>query len=319
MSIKLGIIGTGNMGRNHVRVAKELTNCFELVSVFDPDVNRISALSLDDIAASSEEELLSKVDAVIVAAPSSLHKALALKIAKAGKHLLVEKPLSLSYSDSEEVVAAFKQSAKVLMVGHVERFNNVVGELEKVLEHEEIVAIQMERCSSMDLRISDTDVVYDLMIHDMDILLNSIMPSREIRNLQAFGTKAYSEKFVDYVESLLQFDNGAIASVVCSRTTEDKIRMTRIHCKNAYIEADLLNKTLTISRKTKLNLDVGYSPVYRQENIKEKVFVPGKEPLKAEQEHFYDCIVNGCKPKTDGVSAARSIKVLDSIKNQIYA
>lgn len=318
MSIKLGIIGTGNMGRNHVRVAKELITCFDLVAVYDPDIERIKALSLEDIAVSSEEELLSRVDAVIVAAPSSLHKTLALKIAAAGKHLLVEKPLTLSYADSNEVVEAFQNAGRVLMVGHVERFNNVVGELEKVLEHEEIVAIQMERCSSMDLRISDTDVMYDLMIHDMDILLNSIMPGHGINEVRAFGTKVYSEKFVDYVESLMQFDNGVIASVVCSRTTEDKIRMTRIHCKNAYIEADLLNKTLTISRKTKLNLDVGYNPVYRQENIKEKVFVPGKEPLKAEQEHFYNCIVSGISPKTNGASAARSIQVLDEIKNQLY-
>lgn len=318
MIVKLGIIGTGNMGKNHVRIAREMINCFDLVAVYDPDQTRIEALGLSDIAVGSEEELIEKADAVIIAAPSSLHKKLALKVAAAKKHLLVEKPLALSAEDAREVAEAYKEINKTLMVGHVERFNNVIGELEKVLQHEEIVAIQMERCSSMDRRISDTDVMYDLMIHDMDILLNSLIPDQNIRKLQSFGTKVYSEKFMDYVETSMQFENNVIASVVCSRTTEDKIRMTRIHCKNAYIEADLLNKTLTISRKTKLNLDVGYSPVYRQENIKEKVFVPGKEPLKAEQEHFYNCIISGETAKTNGASAVRSIEVLDAIKKQIY-
>ena len=318
MRVRLGIIGAGNMGKNHVRIAKELMNDFDLVSVFDPDPKRIEIFGLEDIAAGSEDELIEKSDAVVIAAPSSLHKRLALKVARAGKHLLVEKPLSLSYEDATEVVEAFKSLDKVLMVGHVERFNNAIIELEKVLQNEEIIAVQMERCSSMDRRISDTDVVYDLMIHDMDILLNSILPGRKIQAMSSFGKTVYSDGFKDFVQSTMQFEDGVVASVICSRATEDKIRVARIHCKNAYIVADLLNKSLTISRKTEMKLDVGYSPVYRQENIMERVFVPGKEPLKEELLHFHQCIETGCVSRTNGESAAKSIKVLDAIKAQIY-
>ena len=318
MKIKLGIIGAGNMGKNHIRIAKELTNDYDLVAVFDPDPKRIEALGLEDIAAASEDELIEKADAVVIAAPSSLHKRLALKVAQAKKHLLVEKPLSLSYEDAMEVVEAYKPLNKVLMVGHVERFNNAIIELEKVLQNEEIIAVQMERCSSMDRRISDTDVVYDLMIHDMDILLNSIMPGKQIRTMTSFGETVYSDHFKDFVQCAMQFENGVVGSVICSRATEDKIRVARIHCRNAYIVADLLNKTLTISRKTEMKLDIGYSPVYRQENITEKVFVPGKEPLKEELLHFHHCIETGGLARTNGASAAQSIKVLGAIKEQIY-
>lgn len=174
--IKVGIIGAGNMGKNHIRLTKEMHDIFDLCSVYDPDVKRLNDLLVTDIAALSEDELIDKCDAVIIAAPSSLHKRIALKAAKAGKHLLVEKPLALSAEDAKEVVDAYKGTDKVLMVGHVERFNSAVLELEKILENEEIVAVNIERCSSMDTRIQDTDVVYDLMIHDVDILLNAILP-----------------------------------------------------------------------------------------------------------------------------------------------
>ena len=117
MIIKLGVIGTGNMGRNHVRIARELNNCFQLVSVFDPDRSRVESLGLLDIAAESVESLIDKVDAVIIAAPSSLHKDLALEVAKQKKHLLVEKPLALSSEDAKTIVGAFESTGKTLMVG----------------------------------------------------------------------------------------------------------------------------------------------------------------------------------------------------------
>jgi predicted dehydrogenase len=318
MKIKIGIIGAGNMGKNHIRLTREMTNEFEFVGVFDPDKERVKTLGLLDKYYDTEDALIDASDAIVCAAPSSLHKDIALKVAKAGKHLLMEKPLALSTEDAQEVVDAFKDTKQVLQVGHVERFNPVVLELEKIIKDEEIVSVHIERCSSMDKRISDTDVVYDLMIHDVDILMNSLIPDAQVKKINSLGAKVYSDNYMDYVDSLFSFDNGAIASIISSRATESKIRRAFIHCKNAFIDADLLHRTLTISRKTTYHLDVGYDPVYRQENIVEKVFVSNEEPLKAELKHFYNCIEESKPAKTSGKTALRSIAILDKIKEELY-
>lgn len=318
MKVKVGIIGAGNMGKNHIRLAREMNNEFEFVGVFDPDKDRVKALGLSDCYFETEDELIEAADAVIVAAPSSLHKRIALKVASAGKHLLVEKPIALSAADGQEIVDAFADTKQVLQVGHVERFNPVVLELEKIVKNEEVVAIRIERCSPMDRRISDTDVVYDLMIHDVDILINGLMSDANVESVTSLGAKVYSEHFMDYVESMFRFDNGVIGSVVSSRTTENKIRRIQLHCKNSYVDADLLHRTLTISRKTAYTLDIGYDPAYRQENVVERVFVSNEEPLRAELKHFHNCIVESKAAKTSGRSAVKSVKVLDTIKEQIY-
>ena len=318
MKVKVGIIGAGNMGKNHIRLTREMNNEFEFMGVYDPDENRVRTLGLEDYYFETEDALIDAVDAVIVAAPSSLHKRIALKVAAAGKHLLVEKPIALSAADAQEVVDAFAGTKQVLQVGHVERFNPVVLELEKIVKNEDVVAVHIERCSSMDRRISDTDVVYDLMIHDVDILVNGLMSGADVTSVISQGVKVYSQNYMDYVESLFKFDNGVVASVVSSRTTESKIRKIEIHCRNAFVDADLLNRTLTISRKTTYNLDIGYDPVYRQENIVEKVFVSNEEPLKAELKHFHKCINESKPAKTSGKSAVRSVKILDTIKEQLY-
>lgn len=318
MKVKVGIIGAGNMGRNHVRLVRELNNEFEFVGVYEPDENRVFTLGLTDCCFGSMDELIEASDAVIIAAPSSLHKEIALKVASKGKHALVEKPIALSAEDAREIVDAFDRTNQILQVGHVERFNPVVLELEKIVKNEDVVAVHIERCSSMDRRISDTDVVYDLMIHDVDILVNGLMSGVELSSVYSQGVKVYSSYFMDYVESLFRFSNGVIGSIVSSRTTENKIRRIQLHCRHSFIDADLLNRTLTISRKTVYNLDVGYDPVYRQENIVEKVFVSNEEPLKAELKHFYKCITEGTAAKTSGKTAVRSVQVLDKIKEQLY-
>ncbi|SFB94460.1 Gfo/Idh/MocA family protein [Butyrivibrio sp. YAB3001] len=315
--VKVGIVGTGNMGKNHIRLTKEMHDRFELCAVYDPDESRVKSLEVSDIATASEEELIDKCDAVIIAAPSSLHKQIALKAASAGKHLLVEKPLSLSTQDANEIVEAYKNLDRVLMVGHVERFNSAVIEMEKVLQKEEIIAVNIERCSSKDNRIKDTDVVYDLMIHDVDILLNAILPNNEIVSLSSAGTRVYSHNYMDYVQSLFKFDNGVVASIVSSRATEDKLRRIDIHCKNSFIKVDLLDKKISILKSTVLK-SLGNGSAFKKENMMTKVFVPNIEPLRAELKHFGYCIENKTSPITCGKSAVRSIEVLDIIKGQLY-
>ena len=319
MSIKVGVVGAGNMGKNHIRLIREMNNLFELCAVYDPDFERINMIGAAEYSVDSIEKLIDDSDAIIIAAPSSLHKEIALRVGNARKHLLVEKPLALSEKDAKEIADKYDGLNRVLMVGHVERFNGAILELEKILDSERILAVNMERCSSMDLRISDTDVIYDLMIHDIDILLHSVMPTIKIERIAAFGRKAYSSTYMDYVQSIITFADETIASIVCSRATENKIRRMTIHCDKSYIEVDLLNKGIDIYRKTQLK-SIGKMPAaYRQESVVERVFVPNNEPLKVELQHFYDCIEKKEKCRTDAETALESITVLDLIKESIYA
>lgn len=317
--IRIGVIGIGNMGKNHVRLLSEMKEDFELRGVYDLDKKHVQNTGYNGKIYDSESELMSDVEAAVIAAPSFLHKSLALKAAKYGLHLLVEKPLALNAQDAVEVCEQYKVlENKILMVGHVERFNPVVQELEKILKNEEIIAVTIERCSPMDMRISDTDVIYDLMIHDIDILLNAVLPDVRFEKVHAFGRTVYNEKNVDFVQAIFKFENKVQASVISSRTTEDKIRKINVHCKDAFIDCDLLHKTITISRRTHYRLDTGYNPVYKQENVIEKVFVPNVEPLKEELKCFSESIEKRKALRNNGETARRDLEVLDKIKQLIY-
>jgi len=315
--IKAGVIGTGNMGKNHVRLISEISD-FELVGIYDPnpDTSKLAEQYATRYFPNIED-LMSSVDAVVIASPSSTHINIALMAAEFKLHTLVEKPLGLDCNEATQICEAFKSAKKVLSVGHVERFNPVVTEVEKLLEHEEIIAINTRRFSPKDMRINDADVIQDLLIHDLDIVVNSLNKSK-ITRLNANGRTVYNESLVDYCHVILEFDDGVLATLEASRSTEDKVRDIDIHTVGSFIRMDLLNKSLTITRRTNYKLDTGYSPTYRQENITEKVFIQLVEPLRAELLDFANCIKTGKNPLVGGENARYVLDIADKIKQQIY-
>ncbi len=297
--IQIGVIGVGHMGEKHVRLLSEMKENFNLCGVYDLDENRIRDTGYTGRIFQSEEELMSNAEAVVIAAPSFLHKSLTLKAAKHNLHALVEKPLCLNAEDADEVCQKYMQlDHKVLMTGHVERFNPVVQKLEKILAGEDIIAVTMERCSPMDMHISDTDVIYDLMIHDIDILLNVIFSGLQFNKVHAFGRTSYNAKNVDFVQAIFKFENEAQASIISSRTTDDRIRKINVHCKKSYIECDLLHNTLTISGK--------------------KVFIPNAIPLETELSCFANSIAAGKALQNSAETSKRDLEVLDKISHLVY-
>lgn len=311
--IKLGIIGAGNMGKNHIRVALENNNYFELIGFYDKSSKcRKEVSKLYNVKAYDDlDELLSQIDACIIAVPSSFHLEMGLKAAQHNLHVLMEKPLCLNSKDAKELSKNFKN--KILMVGHVERFNPVVAELSKILKKEDVIAIEARRCSPFDKRIFDTSVVMDLMIHDADIILNSLT-NGNYKNLNAIGNHKFSKDNVDYVAATMQFDD-VVCSIIASRSTEEKIRTINIHTKRAYFMADLLNKTLKITHRTECKYDEYYN--YKQDNIVETVYLPFVEPLKSEQKEFYDSIINNKESLTNAVSAIKTIELLEKIEKKV--
>jgi len=315
--IKTGVIGVGNMGYNHVRVYNELFSDVELVGFYDIDKGKAQAVAdrFNTRSFDTYENLLNHIQAVSITTPTSLHLDHGLKAARAGVHTLIEKPIAASYAEGSELNNEFSKRGLLLQIGHIERYNPAVVELKKIIETEEVLAINFRRLSS-DRRIHDTDIVHDLMIHDID-LMNWLVAS-PISSIYTAGlTNVLGKDSIDYAEGLLKFENGIIACLTASRITEDKIRTIDVHTSNSYIQVDCVSRSIQISRKTNYRLDVGHDITYRQENILEKVIVPQYEPLKAQLSDFIRCVQTGDESPVSGTSGLEAVKVADEISRLV--
>jgi len=316
--IKTGVIGVGNMGYNHVRVYNELFSDVELVGIFDVDKDKAQTVAdrFNTWSFDMYEDLLDHVQAISITTPTSLHLEHGLKAARAGVHTLMEKPIASSYAEGSELSNEFLQRELLLQIGHIERYNPAVVELKKILNTEEVLTINFRRLSS-DRRIHDTDIVHDLMIHDID-LMNWLVAS-PIRSIHSVGlTNVLGKDSIDYAEALLRFENGVISGLTASRITEDKIRAITVHTTNSYIQVDCVSRSIQISRKTNYRLDVGHDITYRQENIVEKVIVQQYEPLKAQLSDFIRCVKTGDESPVSGASGLEAVKIADEISRLVY-
>lgn len=313
--LKVGVVGTGSMGRNHVRVLSTMADC-QLVGCYD--VDSASAQEQADRygikAFGSLEALYEVVDVAHIVVPSVLHKEYAVAAAKAGCHVLVEKPIALSVEDAQTIIDACAEANVRLCVGHVERFNPAISTLMNIIEKEQAISIDFRRMSPFFGRVSDASVVQDLMIHDIDVL-NAIAGDANVVRVVSQGAQVYTDK-LDFTQALVAYDNGLIASLTASRVTESKVRRAEINAKNCYIDVDYLNRTVEVSRKTNFTLDVGYPVQYKQENIVEKVMVPICEPLRAEFEHFFTCINTDAPIATSGEMGKRALELCERIQNE---
>ena len=311
-AIKVGVLGCGNMGRNHLRVLSSMSE-FDLAGCFDPvsEAAEEQAKLYGIKAFATQEELFDNVELVHVVVPSYLHKEVAVAAAEVGCHVLVEKPIALTIDDAKAIIEACDTAGVKLCVGHVERFNPAIVALADILKGEDVLSVDFHRMSPYDKRVSDASVVQDLMIHDIDVL-NWIADSDVVR-VESHGIDAYSGK-LDYAQALISFDNGIAASLTASRITESKVRMAEINARDAYITVDYLNRSVTISRKTNFSLEVGHELQYRQDNIIEKVFVPMTEPLRAEFLHFAKAIREGAPIQTSGEMGMKALELCVAIE-----
>lgn len=318
--IRVGVAGAGKMGQNHIRVLSELNSVFNLIGFYDPDQRKADIAKKYGVRYfNNYEEMLREVDAVTLPCPTSLHKDMALKAASWRKHALVEKPMAETLDDAKEIASAFSKGGLKLTVGYVERFNPVVKALADIVQDMEIVAVEAHRCSPFDSRIYDVDVVADLMIHDLDIVMNAIglgVPKK----VTAIGKKVHTSSFADYAQATASFKNEVIASVTTSRSTEDKIRTICVHAKGAYIEGDLLNRTLLIKRGTSYLEDVRAASIkYMQSNITEQVVLPNVEPLKEEMLAFGRSVSDDEPPEVGVEQVLQTMRVLDEVEKAIYS
>lgn len=316
--LRVGVVGAGVMGRNHLRTWHRMKDV-HLVGLFDTDrtaretaAQQYSCEAFDDLDA-----LASRVDALSIAAPSSLHATIAVPLLQAGISCLVEKPLATTEQDCLALVEAARNSGSSLLVGHVERFNPVVQHLAALLRGVEVYAADVRRMSSVSSRITDVDVVADLMVHDLDIV-RSLMGSPPDR-VGAVGVALQPGSGVDYASATLTFPAGRVATLTSSRITQNKIRQIQVTSDLGSISADLLSRELLIHRQSRLQpLSVGDSELTLDLSM-DRVFVRDAEPLMVELTHFVDVVAGKEEPLVSGEEALASMRMVWDVQRALAA
>jgi predicted dehydrogenase len=260
---------------------------------------------------------LDEVEAVTVAAPTTLHHQIGMECLRRGVHILMEKPLAASVVDAHGLDDLAVPSGLVLQVGHVERFNPTFVELVNVLRDHQVLAVEARRLSPFATRAADVSVVYDLMVHDLDLILNLI--DAPVRTIEATGSRIRSPQ-PDHALALLSFATGQVASLAASKITQHKVRQMAITCAEAFVVADLLSRTVMIYRQSAADYFAQRGEVlYRQEGLIEQVYVPQIEPLYAEVQHFLSCVRERRQPLVGSTDAIRVMTVADVIEERVLA
>ena len=303
--LQVAIVGAGVMGSNHARVAAATPGII-VTHVIDPDPERANALAhhVGASALTSLDALAEMPDAAIVAAPSQLHRELAEKLAGRGVHLLVEKPLALTVADSQAICAAARRSGVVLSVGHVERFNPAVLELERLVS--DPLHIRATRISPYSSRVTES-VVLDMMIHDLDIV--ACIAGAKVKELYAMAQAPRSASH-DLVTSLIRFDTGMTATVTASRIGQNKERSIVITQSDSVITVDLLRQDITISKMHHAEYTSDAGTRYRQSGVVEIPFLEQRgEPLGLEHVDFYSAIRDGRPPRVTGQQGVEAVEL----------
>jgi predicted dehydrogenase len=312
--MRVGVIGTGAMGENHVRVYSSIPDHCQLIGVYDSNETRAK-----EVAARYQiknfnkvEDLLQCVDAVSIAVPTEFHYEIGLACIAHKVHMLMEKPIASSSDQARDLIEKAKETGIKLQVGHIELFNPTVRVLRNILANEEIIAVDVHRMSPFNMRNLNVDVVQDLMIHDLYILYELL--NDKIDHFFALGRQF--ENTTKHAIVVSKFKSGIIAQLTASFKTEEKVRTIRIITNKAFIQANLLDRKIVISRSTNFFVSSG-STAYSQQNIIEKVSVPEQEPLKMQLIDFIDCIKTNREPTVTGEDGAIALSISNKISGFI--
>lgn len=303
--VRVAVVGTGEFGRNHARVYRELEGA-ELVGVYDQDAKRAAevASEFQTQVLTGLEELRGRVTAVSVAVPTVAHAEVGCRLMEMGLDVLVEKPMAVNLGEADALLDAAKKNGRILQVGHVERFNPAVVAVEPILNRP--LFFEVHRLGVFTSRSLDVDVIYDLMIHDLDILL--AMVREPVAEVKAVGIPVLSDK-VDIAHARLEFAGGAVANVTASRVSTERVRKMRFFQQHEYISLDY-------ARRDALRIGVK-KPGPQPEFAFEKLNAPAIEPLRAELEAFVDAVRTRKSPRTDGAAGRAALELAGRVMASI--
>jgi UDP-N-acetylglucosamine 3-dehydrogenase len=310
--VKLGIIGAGIMGGNHARVLRAIPQA-QVCVVVDLDAEKGQRLA-DHIGASYESRpdvLPGRVDAAIVSTPAETHAEIAMTLIEQGLDVLIEKPIALTIEEAKELVAAARRHDRILMIGHVERFNPAVIELSRHVDG--LIHVDIRRIGPFTSRIT-TDVVLDLMIHDVD-LVNALVGSEPMAVLSM--TRRVWTRTEDMATCFLAYPNGVSATLTASRASHTKQRQVELTQRDNVVMADLIRQQVTIHRLEQAEIVDDRGARYRQSGIIEIPYLEHQgEPLLLEQKHFIDCVLNRTQPMVGGEEGLAALATALRIRDE---
>jgi predicted dehydrogenase len=301
-----GVIGVGKMGRNHVRVLNEIRKVEEII-IFDKDkeLAKKVAKEFNAFVVEKLEDLLSACDAVSICSPTSLHYEHIKSCLKFDKHIFVEKPIASNYEEGKKILEMLEGKEIIFGVGHIERFNPIVSELKNLDIKVEYMDIKRHNPASA--RITDSTVVEDLMIHDIDLLFNVFFPERDYKIFSA-GNKDLMQVIVNFGSS--------VASLSASRISSKKIRKLYIENSDMTIEGDFMTQELFIFKRPSVYQSLNEK--YVQENVIEKILINKVEPLQVEIKTFINCIENYEEFPVTAKQAVNNLKICEMIWKAVH-
>ena len=312
--LRIGVIGTGSMGKNHARVCTEVEHV-ELVGIVDTDKKAAKTIAqrFDVKPLYDYRDLLSEIDAAIIATPTSTHYKIAMDLIQQGKHVLVEKPLCDTVKNAQTLVATADKHGVVLAAGHIERHNPVVRYVKESLEKKtfgDIITLTSKRVSNLPGRIRDVGVIFDFGVHDIDVM----------RYLNGEITKVYTKagtfnkniSHEDHATIMVTFENNTCGVIEVNWLTPLKIRKLFLTCSKHCVEADYINQQVTLSSSSFETIDEGN--LYRvpiQYNV-DHITLQKREPLRNEIEDFVEAIQHQKQPLVTGFDGMQTLKIAEA-------
>jgi predicted dehydrogenase len=303
--IRVGVIGVGDFGRNHVRVLHELPGA-EFIGLHDADPERARQIAAEfgTEAFADVDQLAEQIDAACVAAPTASHARIATPLLEHGVDVLVEKPMTTTLAEADGLIATAKRHGRLLQVGHLERFNPAVVALQKIVSRP--LFFEVHRLGVFSPRSLDVDVVFDVMIHDLDILLSLV--DAPVTDVRSVGIPVLTDK-VDIAHARIEFESGAVANLTASRVSTERVRKLRFFQAHEYISVDYTRQDVVRVRV----VGEGAQPAIDFE----KVPTQPEEPLKAELRAFLAAVRDRTKPLVDGEAGRRALALAERVMQGI--
>ncbi|MEO8168195.1 MAG: Gfo/Idh/MocA family oxidoreductase, partial [bacterium] len=321
-SLRVGVVGTGLLGVLHAKMLAEIETV-KLSAIFDTDAEKGKkvAVGLNVKRSSGIQELLDEVDAITIATPTSAHFEVAKLALERRKHVFIEKPITETIAEAEELILLAKQNNVLIQVGHIERFNAAILAVEKYDINP--LFVESHRLAQFNPRGTDVAVVLDLMIHDIDIILSFV--KSPVANIEANGVAVVSDS-VDIANARIQFENGCVANVTASRISQKKMRKMRLFQKDAYISIDFSEKHAEVFRlvgddepSTQGAMMLGQidSAKHKRNIVYELPKVEEVNALKYELQLFAKAIQTHTEPPVTGEDGRRALEVAHTIMEKI--
>jgi predicted dehydrogenase len=300
--LRVGVVGVGALGQHHARVYAELPEA-TLVGVVDTEPVRAAeiAAKFGCRAFGSPQELAAEVDAVSIAVPTVDHHRVARALLEFRRSVLVEKPMTTTLEQADDLIAAARTSGCVLQIGHVERFNPALDLVRSVVRAPRF--IEVHRLGSFSARSLDIDVVLDLMIHDIDIVL--ALDGSQAVQVDAVGVPVLTPK-VDIANARLRFASGLIANLTASRVSADRVRKFRVFAERLYVSADFAAREAQVYR---LVPGAGGRP----EIAVDRTAAPEQEPLRRQLAAFVAAVRDGSRPVVPGEDGRKALALAHTI------